>query len=217
MELALTHAPEHVVDDAAAAVVEIPESELMARAREGDRDAFGALVERHMRRAYHAALGLIGSPDDALDLSQEAFVRAFRARRTLDPSRSFYPWLYQIVRRLCFNMVRDRRTRRERISDARSWLVDQSEQRHAGMDPRRALESDEARRRVQRAIATLPPNDREVLVLKEFEGLRYREIADLVGIPIGTVMSRLYTARRRLRTGSPPCTPVAKACNKPVG
>ena len=103
-----------------------------------------------------------------------------------------------IVRRLCFNMVRDRRTRRERISDARSWLVDQSEVRHAGMDPRRALEVDETRRRVQAAIASLAPNDREVLGLKEFEGLRYREIADLVGIPIGTVMSRLYTARRRL-------------------
>jgi RNA polymerase sigma-70 factor (ECF subfamily) len=198
VELALTQTPEQAVADPALAGAEFPESELMGRARDGDREAFGLLVERYMRRAYYAALGLIGSPDDALDLSQDAFVRAFRARRTLDPSRPFYPWLYQIVRRLCFNMVRDRRTRCERISDARSWLVEQSENRHAGLDPRRAFEADETRQRVQKAIAALAPNDREVLVLKEFEGLRYREIADLVGIPIGTVMSRLYTARRRL-------------------
>jgi len=198
VEVALTTTPRDVAEDSAAAPSEIPEPELMARARDGDRDAFGILVERTMRRAYYAALGLIGSPDEALDLSQDAFVRAFRARRTLDPTRPFYPWLYQIVRRLCFNRTRDRRTRRERLADARSWLVDQAESRHAGMDPRRAYETDEARRRIQQAIATLSERDREVLVLKEFEGLRYREIAELVGIPVGTVMSRLFTARRRL-------------------
>jgi RNA polymerase sigma-70 factor (ECF subfamily) len=196
VELALSSSEQPAT--AAVPAQEIPEPELMARASRGDREAFGILVERHMRRAYYAALGLMGSPDDALDLSQEAFVRAFRARKTLDPARPFYPWLYQILRRLCFNMVRDRRTRRERLGDARSWLVDQSETRHESMHPRRAYEADEARRRIHEALESLSENDREVLVLKEFEGLRYREIADLVGIPIGTVMSRLYTARRRL-------------------
>lgn len=188
MEIALTDA----------AGLSESERELVRRARDGDTAAFGTLVEKYMRRAYYIALGMSGSHEDALDLSQEAFVRAFRARGTLDPDRPFYAWLYQIVRRLCFNNTRDKRTRTERIREARPWLVGRSEARHAGLDPARALEREEARDRVRRGIEALPERLREVLVLKEFEGLRYREIADLVGIPIGTVMSRLYTARRRL-------------------
>ena len=174
------------------------EEALVARAKAGDRRAFGELVERYMRRAYYAALGFVGSPEDAMDLSQEAFVRAYRARGRLDPSRPFYAWLYQILRRLCFNFVRDRRTRRRRTEQASDWLVDQASDRHSGMNPARALQREEDRKRVLKALATLPEREREVLVLKEWEGLRYREIAALVGIPIGTVMSRLYSARRRL-------------------
>jgi RNA polymerase sigma-70 factor (ECF subfamily) len=171
---------------------------LVARARAGDRRAFGELVTRHMRRAYFAALGLTGSHEDALDLSQEAFARAFRARASLDPDRPFYAWIYQIVRRLCFNFLRDRRTRRERLALATPWLVDQAGARAAQADPARSVERAELRARLQVAIEELPEREREVLVLKEFEGLRYREIADLLGIPIGTVMSRLYAARRHM-------------------
>ncbi len=133
-----------------------------------------------------------------MDLSQEAFVRAFRARHTIDPDRPFYAWLYQIIRRLCFNHTRDRRTRRRGIEAAGAWLVDQATARTASMNPERALESAEARQRVAEALESLSDRDREVLVLKEFEGLRYREIAEVIGVPIGTVMSRLYSARRRL-------------------
>ena len=171
---------------------------LVRRAQTGDTEAFGKLVERYMRRAYYAALGLVGSPDDAMDLSQEAFARAFRHRGKIDPERPFYAWLYQILRRLCFNFVRDRRTRRQKLSEASEWLAEQADARVASPRPDRALELVECRRRVLAAIESLPERDREVLVLKEFEGLRYREIADLIGIPIGTVMSRLYTARKRL-------------------
>ena len=98
----------------------------------GTRRAFGQLVERYMRRAYYAALGLVGSHEDAMDLSQEAFVRAYRARERLDPERPFYAWLYQIIRRLCFNFVRDRRTRRRGIEAASNWLVDQATARGDG-------------------------------------------------------------------------------------
>jgi RNA polymerase sigma-70 factor (ECF subfamily) len=179
---------EHAVSDHA----------LVLKAQAGDREAFGELVARYMRRAYYAALGLTGSHDDALDLSQEAFVRAYRARASLDPDRPFYPWLYQIVRRLCFNMQRDRRTRRRRMEEATPWLQDQADARAAASDPARDVERSELRSRLEVAIDALPEREREVLVLKEFEGLRYREIAELLGIPIGTVMSRLYTARKNL-------------------
>ncbi len=173
------------------------EQELVRLARDGDRDAFSRLVERYMRRAYYVALGLVGSHEDALDLSQEAFARAYRARRRLDPRLPFYAWLYQIVRRLCFNFNRDRKLRRTRLEEASHWLVEQASAR-AGRDPAEQAERAVRIRRVRAAIEGLGDRDREILVLKEFEGLRYREIAALLGIPIGTVMSRLYSARRRL-------------------
>lgn len=175
-----------------------PESGLVARAKAGDAGAFSTLVERYMRRAYYAALGLVGSHEDALDLSQEAFARAFRARGTLDPERPFYTWLYTILRRLCFNHVRDRVSRRRKLERAQGWLIDAAGARAAETSPERAVALAERRDRVRAAIETLPDREREALVLKEFEGLRYREIADLLGVPIGTVMSRLYSARQRL-------------------
>ncbi|MGD2134988.1 MAG: sigma-70 family RNA polymerase sigma factor [Gemmatimonadales bacterium] len=171
---------------------------LILRVRDGDRTAFGTLVERHMRRAYYAALSLVGSHDDALDLSQEAFVRAFRARASLDPDRPFYPWLYQILRRLCFNFTRDTRTRRRILTQASPWLADGARARAQAVDPARRLEREELRARVGTAVEALPERLREVLVLREFEELKYREIAELLDIPIGTVMSRLYDARRAL-------------------
>lgn len=178
--------------------VGVDEQTLARRARAGDRQAFGELVSRHMRQAYCAALGLVGSHDDAMDLSQEAFARAFRARASLDPERPFYAWLYTILRRLCFNYLRDRSRRRSKLEAAAGWLADEADSRASAQNPARAAERDELRTRVESAIGDLPDRQREVLVLKEFEGLRYREIADLLGIPLGTVMSRLYAARRHL-------------------
>lgn len=170
---------------------------LARRVRTGDPDAFAQLIERYQRRAYAQALGIVRSREDALDLSQEAFVRAFDARHTLDPERPFYAWLYQILRRLCFNFLRDAKTQARLMqAGGNHWLVAVASAAHS--DPLKEVERAEQRRRVAAAIDGLPPHEREVLVLKEFEDLKYREIADLVGVPVGTVMSRLYSARRRL-------------------
>jgi RNA polymerase sigma-70 factor (ECF subfamily) len=170
---------------------------LVRRSQAGDEAAFGRLVERYMRRAYFAALSLVGSREDALDLSQEAFARAYRFRDAIDPERPFYAWLYQILRRLCFNFLRDRKTRARALEQAGQWLADDAADR-AAPDPAEALEREEQRRMVAAAIEALPDREREVLALREFEGLSYKEIAALVGVPIGTVMSRLYSARKRL-------------------
>ncbi len=187
MELALTHTETAPSD-----------RDLAVRVRRGDADAFGDLVERHKRRAYYAALGLVGSHEDALDLSQEAFLRAFRARRTLDPERPFYTWLYQIIRRLCYNHFRDYKTRRKYMDQARPWLVSQATGQAETRNPHKRIEREEVREAVREGIEELPEAEREILVLREFQDLKYREIADLLGIPIGTVMSRLYSARKRL-------------------
>ncbi len=174
------------------------DGDLIRRAQSGDSAAFGSLVERYMKRAYYSALGLVGSPEDARDLSQDAFARAYRARLTIDPDRPFFAWLYQIVRRLCFNFNRDRKSRRQKLKDASLWLAEEAATRAPDRGPGAMLEQSELCARVRGAIEELPEREREVLVLKEFEGLRYRDIAELVGIPIGTVMSRLYTARKHL-------------------
>ena len=170
------------------------ESPLLRKARAGDEAAFAELVERYKRRAYYAALALVGSHDDALDLSQDAFVRAFAARTSIDPARPFYGWLYTIIRRLCFNFLRDRKRRSEKLREAASWLRLRSEE----PAPDIGLERAEAVSRVTAALDELTEVEREVLTLKEWQGLKYREIAELLEVPIGTVMSRLYAARRRL-------------------
>jgi RNA polymerase sigma-70 factor (ECF subfamily) len=151
-----------------------------------------------MQRCYYAALGMVGSPQDAEDLSQDAFARAFKARARLDPERPFYPWLYQILRRLCYNFTRDTSSRRRKLERAGGWLVAEATVRASVDDPERIRATEELRDRLETAIRELPPAQREVFVLKEFEGLKYREIAELLDVPIGTVMSRLYAARQRL-------------------
>ncbi|MCG8460730.1 MAG: sigma-70 family RNA polymerase sigma factor [Holophagales bacterium] len=177
---------------------ETAERDLVERVLRGDTVAFGQLVERHMRRAYRVALGLVGRPEDAMDLSQDAFVRAFRARATLDPERPFYPWYYQILRRLCFNFLRDRKNRGAKLDGMTPWLVADAGHRATREHPHEEARRAELRRRLAAAVETLPAGEREVLVLREYDDLRYREIAALLGIPEGTVMSRLYKARRRL-------------------
>ncbi|MEE8572405.1 MAG: sigma-70 family RNA polymerase sigma factor [Gemmatimonadota bacterium] len=174
------------------------EAILVRRVRAGETAAFGELVSIYMQRCYYVALGMVGSPQDAEDLSQEAFVRAFRARDRLDPDRPFYPWLYQILRRLCFNFTRDTSARRRKLEYAGGWLVAEAKSRAAADDPERVRATDALRERLEREIAELSPTQREVFVLKEFQGLKYREIAELIDVPIGTVMSRLYAARQRL-------------------
>ncbi len=176
---------------------EVTDRALVLRAQGGERAAFGELVTRYMQRAYFAALGLVGSHDDALDLSQEAFARAFRARAKIDPERPFFPWLYQIIRRLCFNHTRDRSSHRRKLERAGAWLADTT-MGESPANPDAETERRELRDIITRAIDRLSVREREVLVLREFEGLKYREIADVVGIPVGTVMSRLYAARRAL-------------------
>ena len=167
------------------------DADLLVRAQAGDRAAFGILVQRHMRRAASVAASLVGNREQALDLSQEAFSRAFQRLQDLDPARPFFPWLYRVLSRLCLNHLRDRRGKGEG-ADMDAFVAAGAE------DPSDQADRAEQRERCQAALNTLPPREREALMLRTYQGLSYQEIADLVEIPIGTVMSRLYSARRRL-------------------
>ena len=172
------------------------EPDLVQRVRRDDARAFGELVDALMKPAYFHALALLGRHEDAADTAQLAFIRAWEARGSLDPARPFYPWFYTILKRLCLNALRDRdRGRETALSTLSGWI-----EPAAGEDASTDVLRTEQSRMLQDALARLDPDDREIIALKDLSGYAYREIADLLQIPHGTVMSRLYTARKRLKT-----------------
>lgn len=173
--------------------IDTDERALLLRCQRGDREAFAPIVARHMRRAASFALAWTGNSDDALDLSQEAFARAFRAIGRFDLSRPFYPWFHRILRNLCLNHL----ARASRLHEVP--LADDFDRAADRPGPEEELERAELRRAVWDAIRRLGAQDREILVLREWQDLTYAEIAAVLDIPRGTVMSRLHTARRRLR------------------
>jgi RNA polymerase sigma-70 factor (ECF subfamily) len=176
---------------------EMTDAELASGAKRGDIEAFEQLVERYKERAYMIALGFVGSPDDAMDLSQDAFVKAFRAMRTFRDGSDFYPWFYAILRNTCFNFLRRRKTRAESSLDAaREFGFDVAD---GAPDPLVTIERQEIGEIVRAEIDELAPIHKEILLLRHFEMLSYKEMADVLGCPIGTVMSRLYAARQALR------------------
>ncbi len=171
--------------------------ELAAKAKRGDVQAFGVLVERYKERAYMVALGFLRNPDDAMDLSQEAFVKAFRAMKRFREGQEFYPWFYAILRNACFNHLRRAKVRKERsLEQAQEYGFDVPDR---GPDPAAYTELEERKRLVRQEIEHLDPVHREIILLRHFECLSYKDIARVLECPVGTVMSRLYAARRALR------------------
>jgi RNA polymerase sigma-70 factor (ECF subfamily) len=173
------------------------ETEWIRRSQRGDKEAFGLIVKKYMRQAYFAALGFLGSHDDALDASQEAFVKAFVSIERFDTDKSFYTWYYRILRNHCLNVVRNKNIRAISFSQ----IFDESFEAVSN-DPSSEdmLQRRELRRAVWEGLWKLDVNDREILVARDILGTPYATLAELLECPMGTVMSRLYHARRRLRT-----------------
>jgi len=176
---------------------ELDEGSVILRCQRGDTQIYGWLVKKYMQRAYFVALGLVGSHDGALDLSQDAFVRAYRSIHKLDPNRKFFTWYYQILRNLCFNFLRDNARHALPFSEIGDQQVDQIADNSD--DASVQVEKDDMRERLWNAIDALKPNEREIIILKDFQEMSYKEIAETLEIPIGTVMSRLYSARHALK------------------
>lgn len=173
------------------------ESVWVERARLGDQEAFGKLVKLHMKAAYYAALNLVRNHDDALELSQEAFLRAFRAMSKFRPGFPFYPWLHRILRNLCLTHLRRATRHPDSIpinNEEGEWEFPDS-----APDASEQLEQVELEERVWAALGQLAPADREILILRDLQETSYADIAQALDIPLGTVMSRLYNARTRLR------------------
>ena len=171
--------------------------EWIDQARRGDADAFRKLVETHQQRLFGVALGLVRDPEEARDLCQEAFLRAYRSLAGFDGEARFFTWLYRIA----YNLAVDSHRRRRRAGVVPLDAVggeEVIEDDRAEDEAFRKIDGQQQRARILAALATLSPAHRAAITLREIEGLSYREIAEAVGCSIGTVMSRLFHARRRL-------------------
>ena len=197
--------PELPVNSAAGGEYECPmqteATRLMAAVQGGDPAAFDDLVQRVRGRAFLVARSLVGSHEDAMDLCQEAFLKVFRARETYRPGQPFLPWFHRILRNTCFSHLRKRgRITRRSLSTVDSdgeeldWEISDP-----GPAPEEGVFENERAQLFQQALEKLSARDREILVLRHYQELSYKEIATSLGIPEGTVMSRLFHARRRLR------------------
>lgn len=176
------------------------ENELIARCQAGDLTAFEPLVEQYRARVWRVAYQLLRNREDALDVAQEAFVRAFQSLPKFRGESAFYTWLFRIVVNLVTDYRRQRATRARALGtepvDAEEWARTVAD---PGSPPDLEAGRAQERERISGALESLPPHYRTVIILSDIEGLSYREIAEVLGCPIGTVMSRLHNARRRLR------------------
>ncbi|TVR51835.1 MAG: RNA polymerase sigma factor [Puniceicoccaceae bacterium] len=168
--------------------------------RRGEQNAFHSLVETLKRPAYFHALNLTGNHHDALDLSQEAFVRAWRSFAAYDHTRPFYPWFYRLLRNLCLNRHRGTRRRHAALDRLQDTLVTTGKTHGDALDD---LARRETAALVNTTLAALGPEEREVILLKDLHGYSYRQIGELLDLPAGTVMSRLFHARRKFRARYP--------------
>lgn len=177
----------------------LSDEELMARFQGGDLDSFGILAQRYERPLYCLANRYLGRPEDAEEIRQDALLKAYSQAASFRPEGRFRSWIYRIALNLCHD--RNRRRRRLRwLSWGDAAGEGQEEPAFAADDDTgQEVERRERSRQVRRALGVLPRQQREVLVLKEFEEMKFREIAEVLGCPESTVKSRLYRGLTALR------------------
>jgi RNA polymerase sigma-70 factor (ECF subfamily) len=174
------------------------ERAILQRCREGSKKAFEAVVGRYMKDAYFIALGLVGNRDDALELSQEAFLRAYCNINRLNPKGRFFPWFYQILRNLCFTHLKKAKIRQQHSVEKMNGEKNDTAIADS-FDPEMVAERNEIRDKIWAAISLLNDKHREVIILRHFHSLSYERISEILFCNKGTVMSRLYHARKRLK------------------
>jgi len=181
------------------------EQELIARCLDGDLEAFDRLVAMHQTLIFNLAYRMTASREDAADLTQEAFIRAYHALPRFRGGSAFSTWLYRIATNVCLDHIKKCRRQWSKTVPAYIQTADEDELNvleevgDSSMDPKEVLERRERQEAVQRAIATLPEHQRAVLVLYDIQGQSYEEVAQILGISIGTVKSRLNRARLALK------------------
>jgi RNA polymerase sigma-70 factor (ECF subfamily) len=185
--------------------------ELIVRAQGGDRNAFRLLVERHQRRAFSIALGLLRDEQDAREVVQEAFLRVHKGLATFEHGSSFFTWLYRIVTNLSIDLVRKPGRRDAEAFDETAPADEDAAgelafvSRIDGSDPLDVVRRREIAGRIQAALEALPPYHRGVILMREVEGMSYEEMAEAMGVSKGTIMSRLFHARQKMQRALADC------------
>lgn len=179
---------------------------LVKRVRSGDQRAFRTLVERYQRKVYSVALGMLKDKEEAMDVSQEAFVKVYKYLDHFKGDSSFYTWLYRITVNICIDVIRKRGSGRgEDVEFDESLAHDTAEAQigalgsRLGTNPQKSALRRELADKIQEALEQVPEKHRAILLLREIEGLSYEELSKILDIPKGTVMSRLFHARAKVQ------------------
>lgn len=181
------------------------EMRLISAAKNGDPHSFEQLVESYMGRSIQVAMGYVGNRDDALDMAQEAFYRVYKSLDRFHDGQPFAPWFFRILRNACLSFIAKHRkpghfSLHAKTEDGRAFDLPDTRINN----PAARLEQQESQRQFWRALEKLGISHREIIMLRHFEELDYAAIAEVLEIPVGTVMSRLFHARQQLRTALEP-------------
>ncbi len=179
---------------------------LVKRVRGGDQRAFKLLVERYQRKVYAVALGMLKDKEEAMDVSQEAFVKVYKYLDHFKGDASFYTWLYRITVNICIDIIRKRAgAGGEAVEFDETLPMDVSEANigalgsRLGTNPQKSALRRELAEKIQEALAAVPEKHRAILLLREVEGMSYEDLSRTLDIPKGTVMSRLFHARAKVQ------------------
>jgi RNA polymerase sigma-70 factor, ECF subfamily len=182
--------------------------DLILQAQKGDQAAFRKLVERHQRRAFAIAMGLVRDENDARELVQDAFLRVYKGLNSFQGTSSFFTWLYRIVTNLAIDLMRKPGRRDAELHDGQAVEEDADfplVARIDGADPLDVVRRREIAARIQTALDALPHYHRGVILMREVEGMSYEEMAEAMGVSKGTIMSRLFHARQKLQKALADC------------
>ncbi|HUS58839.1 MAG TPA: sigma-70 family RNA polymerase sigma factor [Planctomycetota bacterium] len=172
---------------------------LIRRCRQGDSSAFGALVQKYQDPLFNGIYRMVGNYQDAADIAQEVFLKAFRSIDGFRGSAAFYTWLYTIAVNTCISQRRSAKVRKQHVPIAAQGMMPADDPPASDPLPQDVAQNREECARVEQAIKALPADYRVVVVLKDIEGRNYSEIAAFLNCSLGTVKSRLFRARERLR------------------
>lgn len=178
------------------------ELEILRAVKAGEAAAYRGIVEKYQGRVYAMVYGMVRNREDARDITQDAFVKAYNSLDSFRLEASFYTWLYRIAMNLAIDFLR-RRTRQPTTSFEETIAARDEDggiaEAHHSDDPRRNLERKRLYKRIMDALDELPEDQKQIILLRELEGLSYKEIADITGVAEGTVMSRLFYARKKMQ------------------
>jgi RNA polymerase sigma-70 factor (ECF subfamily) len=190
--------------EATAAEADVPHLDLVRQAQAGETEAFDQLVSRFRTRVFGMIYNMVHNEQDAWDLAQDSFLKAWKSIARFRGQSSFYTWLYRIVMNVTIDALRKKQVKgagAEFNDEIQLKEIDPASRTvpHADALPHERMQHEEIRERIDAAIAQLSPEHRAVILMKEIEDMQYHEIAESLGCSIGTVMSRLFYARKKLQ------------------